>query len=140
VLLLTFAGLWWLWRAHRERLARAVPQLREVELAATVCAGVLGVQLLVAAFLAPAMAGPWFPARHLIAALPLTIPLVGWGLRHLPRSGTVLAALTLAASVWLYVDVRWGGGSLVAARPDAPFGPLTELLPSFPAGQSSAPR
>ena len=133
VLLLTFAGLWWLWRAHHDRLARAVPQLREVELAATLCAGVLGIQLLVAAFLAPALAGPWFPARQLIAALPLAIPLAAWGLRHAPRIGTVLALLTLAASVWLYVDVRWGGGSLVADLPDAPFGPLTELLPSFAA-------
>ena len=123
VLLLTFAGLWWLWRAHRDRLARAVPQLREVELAATLCAGVLGIQLLVAAFLAPALAGPWFPARQLIAALPLAIPLVAWGLRHAPRIGIVLAALTLAASVWLYVDVRWGGGSLVADPPRRPVRP-----------------
>ncbi len=140
VLVLTFAGLWWLWRARRDRLARAVPELRELELAATVCAGVLGVQLLVAAFLAPALAGSWFPARHLIAVLPLTIPLVAWGLRHAPRAGTVLAALTLAASVWLYIDVRWGGGSLVADLPDAPFGPLTDLLPSFAAAEPGPPR
>ena len=26
-----FAGLWWLWRSHRERLARAVPEVREIE-------------------------------------------------------------------------------------------------------------
>jgi hypothetical protein len=140
VLLLSFAGLWWLWRSHRDRLARAVPQLREVELTATVCAAVLGVQLLVAAFLAPALAGSWFPARQLIAALPLAIPLVAWGLRHAPRTGTVLAALTLAASVWLYVDVRWGGGTLVADLPDAPFGPLTDLLPSFPGAEPGPAR
>ena len=46
----------------------------------------------------------------------------------------MLAALTLAASVWLYVDVRWGGGSLAADRPDAPFGPLTDALPLFEPG------
>jgi hypothetical protein len=140
VLLLAFAGLWWLWRLHSERLAHAVPQLREVELTASVCAGVLGVQLLVAAFLAPTMSGFWFPARHLLATLPLAIPLTAWGLRRAPRTGSVLAALTLAASVWLYVDVRWGGGSLVAGRPDAPLGPLTDLLPSFGTGEPSAPR
>jgi hypothetical protein len=134
VLLLTFVGLWWLWRARRDRLARVVPQLRELELTAGLCAGVLGVQLLVAALLAPTMFGPWFPARHMIAVLPLAIPLVAWGLRHAPRVGGVLAALTLAASVWLYVDVRWGGGSLAGHRPDAPFGPLTEILPSFESG------
>jgi hypothetical protein len=138
VLLLTFVGLWWLWRTRV--LTRAVPQLREVQLAATLCAGVLGIQLLVAVFFAPTLAGSWFPARHLIAALPLAIPLVAWGLRHAPRTGTVLALLTLAASVWLYVDVRWGGGSLVADLPDAPFGRLTDVLPNFPGADPGQPR
>ena len=134
VLLLAFAGLWWLWRARRDRLARAVPQLREVELTAGLCAAVLGVQLLVAAFLAPTMFGFWFPPRQLVAVLPLAIPLVAWGLRHAPRVGSALAVLTLAASVWLFVDVRWGGGSLVDDPPEAPFGPLTGALPRFGSG------
>jgi hypothetical protein len=131
VFLLAFAGLWWLWRSRRDLLARAVPDVRETELAAGLCAGALGAQVLVAAFLAPTMFGFWFPPRHLVAALPLAIPLVAWGLRHLPRAGTVLIALTLAASAWLYADVRWGDGSLAADRPDAPFGPLTDVLPLF---------
>ena len=131
VFALALAGLWWLWRSHRERLARAVPQLREIELTADLCAVVLGVQLLVAAFLAPTMFGSWFPARHLVAALPLSIPLVAWGLRHAPRVGTALAALTVAGSVWLYVDLRWAGGSFVGERPDAPWGPLEGIFPSF---------
>ena len=105
---------------------------------AGLCAAVLGAQLLVAAFLAPTMFGFWFPARHLVAALPLAIPLVAWGLRHAPRVGSVLAALTLAASVWLYVDVRWGGGSLVDDPPDAPFGPLTDALPQLRRGRRLA--
>jgi hypothetical protein len=92
---------------------------------------VLGVQLLVAAFLAPTMFGFWFPTRHLVAALPLAVPLLAWGLRHAPRMGTALAALTVAASVWLYIDVRWAGGSFVGERPDAPWGPLEGLFPSF---------
>jgi hypothetical protein len=131
VFALAFAGLWWLWRSRRDRLARAVPGVGEIELTAGLCAAVVGAQLLVAAFLAPTMFGFWFPPRHLMAALPLAVPLVAWGLRHLPRTGTALAALTLAASAWLYADVRWGDGSLVADRPDAPFGPLTDLLPLF---------
>jgi hypothetical protein len=131
VFLLAFGGLWWLWRSHRERLARAVPQLREIELTGDLCAAVLGVQLALAAFLAPTMFGFWFPARHLVAALFLAVPLVAWGLRHLPRVGTLLAALTLAASVWLYADVRWGSASLAVDRPRAPFGPLTDLLPNY---------
>ena len=85
-----------------DHLARAVPGVRDIQLAAGLCAAVLGVQLLVAAFLAPTMFGFWFPPRHLLAGLPLAIPLCAWGLRALPRLGTVLAALTLAASVWLF--------------------------------------
>jgi hypothetical protein len=131
VFALAFAGLWWLWHSRRERVAQAVPGVREIEVTAGLCAAVLGAQVLVAAFLAPTMFGFWFPPRHLLAALPLATPLVAWGLRHTPRLGAALAALTLAASAWLYADVRWGGGSLAADRPDAPFGPLTDLLPLF---------
>jgi hypothetical protein len=131
VFALAFAGLWWLWHSRRERVARAVPGVREIELTAGLCAAALGAQVLVAAFLAPTMFGFWFPPRHLLAGLPLAVPLVAWGLRHMPRVGLVLAGLTVAASAWLYADVRWDGGSLAADRPDAPFGPLTDLLPLF---------
>jgi hypothetical protein len=129
--LMAFAGLWFLYRARRDRLSRALPELRSGERAALLCAAALGAQLVVAAFLAPTMYGFWFPPRHLLAALPLAIPLCALGLRHLPRTGAALAALTGAASVWLYLDVRVGEGGLVGPRPDAPFGPLTTLLPSF---------
>ena len=129
--LLAFVGLWWLWHSHRERVARAVPGVREIEVTAGLCAAALGAQLLVAAFVAPTMFGFWFPPRHLLAGLPLAVPLVAWGLRHAPRVGSVLVALTLVASAWLYADVRWGDGSLAADRPDAPFGPLTDVLPLF---------
>jgi len=131
VFALTFAGLWWLWHSRRERVARAVPAVRDIELAGGLCTAALTSHLLVAAFLAPTMFGFWFPPRHLLAALPLAVPLVAWGLRRAPRVGAGLVALTLVASVWLYVDVRWGGGSLVTDRPDAPFGPLTDAFPFF---------
>jgi hypothetical protein len=134
VFALAFAGAWWLWRSRRDQLGRAVPDARRIELAAGLCAAVLGVQLLVAAFGAPTMFGFWFPPRHLLAALPLAVPLVAWGLRHLPRVGTALAVLTVAGSAWLYADVRWGAGSLVTDRPDAPFGPLTDVLPRYSPG------
>jgi hypothetical protein len=131
VLLLAFVGVWLLWRGRRERLVNAVPGYRTMSSAAALCASAIGVQLLVAAFVAPVVSGPWFPGRQLIAVLPLAIPLCAWGLRHLPRFGSVLAVLTLAASVWLYVDVRWGSGGLAAGRPDAPWGPLVKVFPSF---------
>jgi len=134
VFVLAFAGLWWLWHSHRERLAQAVPGVRDIELSAALCAAALGAQLVVAAFVAPTMFGFWFPPRHLLAGLPLAVPLVAMGLRHLPRIGTVLAVLTVAGSAWLYADVRWGEGSFLGDRPDAPFGPLTDLLPLFEPG------
>jgi hypothetical protein len=130
VFALVFTGVWWLWRSMRDRLARAVPGVREIEVAAGLCTAALGAQLIVA-FLAPTMFGFWFPPRHLLASLPLAIPLMAWGLRHAPRVGIALSALTLAASVWLYVDVRWAGGSFVTERPDAPFGPLEDAFPLF---------
>jgi hypothetical protein len=131
VFVLAFVGLWWLWHSHRERLAQAVPGVREIELSAALCAAALGAQLAVAAFVAPTMFGFWFPPRHLLAGLPLAVPLVAMGLRHTPRIGSALAALTVAGSAWLYADVRWGDGSLATDRPEAPFGPLTDLLPLF---------
>jgi hypothetical protein len=131
VFALAFAGLWWLWCSSRDRLKRAVPGVRPIEAAAGLCAAAVGAQLLVAAFGAPTMFGFWFPPRHLLAGLPLAVPLVAWGIRHLPRTGAALAAITVACSAWLYADVRWGDGSLVADRPDAPFGRLTDLLPLF---------
>jgi hypothetical protein len=131
VFALAFLGLWLLWRSRRDRLARALPSVRDIELTAGMCAAALGAQLLVAAFLAPTMFGFWFPPRHLLAALPLAVPLVAWGLRHAPRVGLLLVALTVAGSAWLYLDVRLGDGALVAGRPDAPFGPLTEAFPFF---------
>ena len=131
VFLLAFAGLWWLWRMHRDHLSRAVADVRQVELTGGLCAAVLGAHWVIASFLAPTMFGFSFPPRHLLAALPLAIPLVALGLRHMPRIGIALSALTLVGSVWLYADVGFFGGSFVTDRPDAPFGPLTSLWPVF---------
>jgi hypothetical protein len=131
VFLLAGVGVWMLVRSRHEKLARAIPQHAGAEAAALVCALALGAQLLVAAFLAPTMFGFWFPSRHLLAGLPLAVPLVAWGMRRLPKTGAVLAGIGVAASVWLYVDVRWGGGGLVVGRPDAPWGPAEDVFPFF---------
>ena len=137
VLALALAGAWLLLRERRGRLARAIPELRREERAITICALAAGAQFLTAAFLAPTMFGFAFPGRHLIAALPLCVPLVALALRRFPRTGAALAALTLAGSAWLYVDMRWGGGAWIDDRPDAPFGPLTDLLPLFEEGAAA---
>ncbi|MEA2375429.1 MAG: hypothetical protein QOD53_1892 [Thermoleophilaceae bacterium] len=134
VLVLAFVGAWLLLRERRVGLARAIPGLAAEQSAATMCALAAGAQLVVAAFLAPTMFGTWFPARHLVAVLPLAAPLVGLGLRRFPRSGVLLAAIGVGASVWLYVAVRAGDATLVGDRPRAPFGPLTSLWPLFTKG------
>jgi hypothetical protein len=138
VFLLAGVGVWMLVRTRHEGLARAVPEHARTESAALMCALALGAQLLVAAFLAPTMFGFWFPPRHLVAGLLLAIPLVAWGLRRAPRTGTALAAVGVVASGWLYADVRWGGGGLAAERSDAPWGPLESVFPLFDEGNTSA--
>lgn len=131
VFVLAFAGLWLLWRSHRERLAAALPSHRRAESTAALSAGVLGATLLVGAFLAPTMFGFWFPGRHILTGLVFATPLIAWALRHVPRLGALLGVIGVAASVWLWIDVRWHGGGLVGPLPDAPWGPLLDAFPLF---------
>lgn len=134
VFVLAGVGVWLLVRTRSERLARALPRHARAESAALLCALALGAQLVVAAFLAPTMFGFSFPPRHLIAGLLLAVPLVAWGMRRFPRTGVALAVIGFVGSVWLYADVRWGGGGLAADRPDAPWGPLEDVFPLFEKG------
>jgi hypothetical protein len=138
VLALAFLGLWLLWRSRRDRLSRVLPDRRDVEVAATLCALVCGAQVLVATFIAPTMFGFWFPGRYLLVAFPLAVPLVAWGLRVAPRTGVVLCALTLVTSVWWYAELRIDGGGIVGPTSSAPFGPLDDALPLFGTGSVGA--
>ena len=131
ILALAVLGLWLVLRERRAGLARVIPELQREESAATLCALVIGVQVLVATFLAPTMFGFWFPGRYLIAVVPMMVPLIALGVRRVPRVGAVLGLVGVAASIWLYVDVRWNGGGFAAGRPDAPFGPLVHAFPYF---------
>ncbi len=117
---LAFLALWLLVRALRERLAVAIPGLVDVEVAGGFLAAICAVQLLVAAFLAPELAeAAAFPGRELVVALPAGAALAAWGLRHAPRAGAALGAVTLAASAWLLLGARFGDGRLAP-----PGGPL----------------
>jgi hypothetical protein len=138
VIALAFFALWLLWRSRRDRLADVLPGRREVEVTATLCALVCGVQVLVAAFVAPTMFGFWFPGRYLIVAFPLAVALVAWGLRSAPRTGAVLAAVTLAASAWWYAELRIDGGGIIGPSSRAPLGPLDGALPLFGTGSAGA--
>ena len=136
VFALVGVGVWLLVHTRREKLTRALPQHARAEATAFLCTLALGAQLLVAAFLAPTMFGFSFPPRHLMAGLLLAVPLVAWGLRRFPRTGLALAAIGFVGSVWLYADVRWGGGGFAAGRPDAPWGPLVDVFPLFREGST----
>lgn len=134
VFALAFLGLWLLARGKREQLAAVIPEHQRAESAAGLCACAIGAQLVTAALLAPAIFGLWFSARDLLAALPLAVALVAWGLRHTPRAGALLALVGGVGSAWLYIDARTGASGLVSPLPDAPWGPLVKLFPSFGGG------
>jgi hypothetical protein len=113
LVLLAITGAWWLWRSRRNRLARAAPFLHEAELAAGLCSAAIVVQLVVWALLGPA-------GRHLLAVMPLAVPLVALGLRRAPRVGTALALVSVGIAVWVYADARWGGGALATVAAHQP--------------------
>ena len=131
VFALAFFALWLLWRSRRDRLARALPEYRDVEVAATLCALVCAAQVCVAAFVAPTMFGFWSPGRYLVPALPVAVALVAWGLRHAPRAGAALVGVTAVTSIWWYAELRIGGGAIVGPSSRAPLGPLDGALPLF---------
>ena len=94
ILALAAVALWLLVRSRRVRLGRMLPERREAEHAVALCLAVCGAQFAVAVLATPSVTGPWFPGRALAPALAVAVPLVAWGLRHAPRAGAVLGALT----------------------------------------------
>jgi hypothetical protein len=133
VVALAFVAAWLLWRSRRDRVARAVPDQRDVEAAA------LALVLACAAQVAVAALGFWFPGRFLIAVLPCAAALVAWGLRFVPRRlAFALVLLTVAGSVWLYVQWRLGEVDWVAPSSSAPWGPLEAVFPRYGRGSAYA--
>ena len=124
---MAFLGAFLLWRSLGDRIARALPERRDAEAAAAASLAICAGAIAVATFGAPDLSGPWFPGRHLIAALPAAAALCAWGLRRAPRAGAALAVLTLVASAWLAVALIDGGW--IAPGTSAPLGPLLDVLP-----------
>ena len=130
VLALSVFAAWLLWRSRRAHLARLVEERADTEAAAELALWVWGAVLLVAAFAAPAIAGEWFAGRQLVAGLPMAAALCAWGMRHAPRTGAVLGALTLLGSLWLALAFAFGDAAGWADHgTNAPLGPAVDLLP-----------
>jgi hypothetical protein len=130
---LAFAGGWVLYRAARERLGRAIAGVEEEYGVARMCGAAILATVVTAALFVRSLDSNGFPGRELIPVLPLTVPLIAIGLRQSPRIGALLGAIGVAGSVWLWIDTR-SGGALLTNRPDAPWGPLTEVFPHFHGG------
>lgn len=103
---LALVALWLLARSRRTHLARALGDQVDVEVTAAFLTTVVAAAYLAATFLAPTTAGPWFAAHQLVPALPFLAALSAMGLRRLPRTGTALAAVTLALTVWTLLAPR----------------------------------
>jgi hypothetical protein len=126
---LALFAVWLLWRSRRDRLAVAIPEQADVDTAGAFLVALCGVQLLVAAFLAPSLHGAWGPARLLVPVAPAAAALAAWGLRFAPRAGAVLGVLTIVASAWVLVGLRAGQGTLAPLRGDVPWGGIERVLP-----------
>ena len=60
------------------------------------------------------------------------------GLRHAPRLGGALCALTAIAGTWLFVALRSGHGTWAHPPHEIPWGPLDTLFPRFGTGSAWA--
>jgi hypothetical protein len=97
---------WLLHRSRREHLARVLDEQTDVEATAAFLITIAAAALLVATFLAPTIAGPWFAGHELVIVLPILAALSAWGLRRHPRIGAALCALTLATTAWTLIAPR----------------------------------
>jgi hypothetical protein len=103
VLALGVLAAWRLWCSRREQLSRAIPARAVAEAAAGLALAVVVAQLLVALLGSTEPAGDPFPGRELTPLLPVAGALVAWGLRHAPRAGAALGAVTVGLSTWVLV-------------------------------------
>jgi hypothetical protein len=103
VLALAALAAWRLWRSRREQLARAIPARASAEAAGGLALAVVLAQLLAAFVLVGEPPGDPLPGRELTPLLPAAAALVAWGLRHAPRAGAALGAVTVALTAWVLV-------------------------------------
>jgi len=117
---MSFVALWLLVRSRRERLALAISEQVDVEVTASFYVLICAATVAFATFLAPTIGGAWFPGHELVCVLAPGAALAAWGLRRFPRTGRVLAVLTIVVGVWVVAVGRFDGGTGLAP----PHGPL----------------
>ena len=120
LLAMVFVSIALAWRSRRARLARALPEAADVEVAAGLMAAICAAALIGAVFFLPSLSG-LSPGESLVVALPTAAALSSWGMRRYPKLGVALAAAGIALTIWL----------LIAARVSAAAGltPLSGPLP-----------
>ena len=120
---LAFYALELLVRTLRERIGVALPGVVDIQVTAAFLVALCAAQTAVAAFLAPAFdEHAAFPGRELLPAVPVAAALAAWGLRHAPRIGSALAALTVVAGGWLLAGGYAGDASLAPPEGPLPWG------------------
>jgi hypothetical protein len=115
---------WLVWHQRRERLARAIPEYADVEVAALLALAIVVAAWLTATFATPSIDRAGFGPRQLGVALPALGALTAWGLRRWPRAGRILGGLTLVASVWLVLALAIGTGGWDQPPAHGPWAPL----------------
>ncbi len=119
-----------LWRSRRDRLATLIDDQADIEvtgglLALIAVAGIAG-----AVFARPSLHGPWLVSPDLVVVLPCAAALGALALRRYARLGGVLAAVTIAGSVWLLAGARLDEEAGVAPPQGAiPWGGSERVLP-----------
>jgi len=132
ILALVLFALLLLWRSRRRRVAVAIADRVDVEVAAGLVALVCAAGVVVAAFGPPELHGAWMVPGDLPVVLPVAAALVAWGWQHAGRVAPVLAAVTLAASGWTLTAARVDeSAGLAPPHGELPWGGAERVLPRF---------
>lgn len=105
LLAMGFVSIALAWRSRRARLARALPEAGDVEVAAQLMAAICIATVVAAVFFLPSLRG-LSPGEPLIVALPTAAALSSWGMRRYPRLGIALAVVGVALTLWLLIAAR----------------------------------
>jgi hypothetical protein len=105
LLTMVFVSIAMAWRSRRARLARALPEAADVEVAAGLMAAICAAAVIAAVFFLPNLSG-LSPGEPLIVALPTAAALSSWGMRRYPKLGVALAAVGIALTLWLLIAAR----------------------------------